>query len=362
MTTISGDRLMIKAVKIKESFIGPDNNCFVIAEAGVNHNGDMSLAFKLIKAAAKAGADAIKFQSFIAEEIATPQALKAQYQAKALGNEDGQLSMLKSLELSNEQQKELMAYCDEVGIMYICTPYDELSADLLDKNGIYAYKIASTDVTNIPFLRFIAKKGKPVLLSTGMSTLGEVEEAINELKNNGLEGKIIVLQCTSEYPAPVSEVNLRAMKTFTYAFGCPVGFSDHTKGVGASPWAVAAGASVIEKHFTLDKTMNGPDHLASIEPDEFQELVKTIREVEVALGDGFKTPSASELPNKISMQKSLVATRLILEDEVIQESDLACKRPGSGLPPKWKNEVVGKKAARSIKKDEILGLSSFIWT
>lgn len=353
---------MIKAVKIKNSFVGPENACFVIAEAGVNHNGDMKIAFRLIDAALKAGADAIKFQSFISEEIVTPQALKAQYQVKALGNDGGQLAMLKSLELSNEQHKELMAYCDKVGIMYICTPYDELSADLLDKNGIYAYKIASTDITNIPFLRFLAKKGKPVILSTGMSTLGEVEEAVNELKLNGLEGKIIVLQCTSEYPAPVSEVNLRAMKTFTYAFGCPVGFSDHTEGVGASPWAVAAGASAIEKHFTLDKTMKGPDHQASIDPAEFREMVKTIREVEVALGDGFKIPSASELPNKIMMQKSLVARRVIIKDEVIQESDLACKRPGSGLPPKWKNQVVGKKAARLIKKDEILELNSIIWT
>ena len=353
---------MIKAVKINNSFVGPESRCFVIAEAGVNHNGDLRIAYRLIDAALKAGADAIKFQSFISEEIVTPQAQKAQYQAEALGMDGGQLAMLKSLELSNLQQKELMAYCDRVGIMYICTPYDELSADLLDKNGINVYKIASTDVTNLPFLQFIAKKGKPVILSTGMSTLGEVEDAINELKHNGLEGKIIILQCTAEYPAPVREVNLRVMKTFTYAFGCPVGFSDHTKGVGASPWAVAAGASVIEKHFTLDKNMKGPDHQASIEPDEFRALVKTIRDVEEALGDGFKTPSASELPNKIKMQKSLVANRMILKHEVIQESDLACKRPGSGLAPKWKSKVVGKKAARLIEKDEILELNSITWT
>ena len=251
---------MIKPVKIKNFIIGSGNPCFIIAEAGVNHNGDMKLAHKLIDAAAKAGADAVKFQSFVTENLVTPEAQKARYQVETTGQDDGQFTMLKKLELSKDQQKELKTHCDEVGILYLCTPYEKKSADLLEAIDVAAYKIASTDTTNIPFLRYIAVKGISVMLSTGMSSLGEVEEAVNELKLHGLDGKIIILQCTSEYPAPVNEINLRAMKTMELAFGCPVGLSDHTPGIGASPWAVVARACVIEKHFTLDRNMEGPDH------------------------------------------------------------------------------------------------------
>ena len=341
--------------------IGQGNPCFIIAEAGVNHNGDMKLAHKLIDAAAEAGADAVKFQSFVTEDLVTPEAQKAKYQVETTGQNGGQFAMLKKLELSKDQQKELKIHCDEAGILYLCTPYEERSADLLEKISVAAYKIASTDTTNIPFLRYLARKDIPVLLSTGMSSLGEVEEAVNELKLHGLNGKIIILQCTSEYPAPVNEINLRAMKTMELAFGCPIGFSDHTPGIGASPWAVAAGACVVEKHFTLDRNMIGPDHRTSIEPKELAELVRTIRDVEAALGDGIKRPMPSELPNKTRMQKSLVATRLIPVGETILEADLACKRPGSGLPPKWFDRVVGKKAAKQIQKEETLELNSIIW-
>ena len=353
---------MIKPVKIKDFMIGQGNPCFIIAEAGVNHNGDMKLAHKLIDAAAEAGADAVKFQSFVAEDLVTPEAQKARYQVETTGQNGGQFAMLKSLELSKDQQKELKSHCDEAGILYLCTPYEERSADLLEKISVAAYKIASTDTSNIPFLRYLARKDIPVILSTGMSSLGEVEESVNELKLYGLDGKIIILQCTSEYPAPVKDINLRAMKTMELAFGCPVGFSDHTPGIGASPWAVAAGACVIEKHFTLDRNMTGPDHPASIEPNELAELVRTIRNVEAALGDGIKRPMPSELPNKTRMQKSLVAIRSIAAGETILETDLTSKRPGNGLPPKWFDRVVGKKAARQIQKEETLELNSIIWS
>ena len=352
----------MKYVTIGKRKIGRSEPVFLIAEAGVNHNGDVKLAHKLIDAAAKAGADAIKFQSFITEDIVTPEAEKARYQVETTGQNGRQFAMLKSLELSKDQQKELKSHCDEAGIFYLCTPYEERSADLLEEISVPAYKIASTDTTNIPFLRYIAKKGIPVLLSTGMSFLGEVEEAINELKLHGLDGKIVILQCTSEYPAPVNETNLRAMKTMERAFGCPVGFSDHTQGIGASPWAVAAGACVLEKHFTLDRNMEGPDHQASIEPKELTKLIRTIRDVEAALGDGIKRPMPSELPNKTRMQKCLVATRSIPANEIIQEADLTCKRSGNGLPPKWFDRVIGKKAAKGIQKEETLELSSIIWS
>ncbi len=353
---------MINPVKIKYFMISSGNPCFIIAEAGVNHNGDMKLAHKLIDTAAEAGADAVKFQGFVAEDLVTPEAQKARYQVETTGQNGEQFAMLKKLELSKDQQKELKFHCDKTGILYLCTPYEEKSADLLEEIGVAAYKIASTDTTNIPFLRYIARKDIPVILSTGMSSLGEVEEAVNELKFHGLHGKIIILQCTSEYPAPVNEINLRAMKTMELAFGCPVGFSDHTPGIGASPWAVAAGACIVEKHITLDRNMTGPDHRVSIEPKELKELVRTIRDVEAALGDGIKRPMPSELSNKTRMQKSLVATRSLVAGETIQKTDLTCKRSGNGLSPKWFDRVVGRKAAKRIQKEGTLELDSIIWS
>ena len=353
---------MIQPVEIKDFIIGPGNPCFIIAEAGVNHNGDIKLAHELIDEATEAGSDAIKFQSFIAEDVVTLEAQKADYQIETTGKNDGQFAMLKKLELSGEQQAELKAHCDKVNILYLCTPYEEKSADLLESIGVAAYKIASTDTSNIPFLRYLARKDIPVILSTGMSTLGEVEESVNELKLQGLVGKIIILQCTSEYPAPLKDINLRAMKTMELAFGCPVGFSDHTSGIGASLWAVAAGACVVEKHFTLDRKMGGPDHRASIEPSELKELVRTIRDVEAALGDGIKRPMPSETANKPRMQKSLVAKRTISVGYIIQKSDLTCQRPGNGLSPKWFDSVLGKRAAKQIQKGEKIKLDSIIWS
>jgi N,N'-diacetyllegionaminate synthase len=352
---------MIQPVRIGSRLIGPGQPCFIIAEGGVNHNGDMHLAHRLIDAAAEAGADAAKFQSFVTEELITPEAPKAGYQVETTGEPGSQYKMLKALELSAGQQAELKTHCEQAGILYLCTPYENTSLDLLDRMGVAAFKIASTDVTNIPFLQYIANKGRPVILSTGMSTLGEVEQAVDTLRAGSLGGKIVILHCTSEYPAPVREINLRAILTMQQAFHCPVGFSDHTPGVGASPWAVAAGACAIEKHFTLDRNMAGPDHRASLEPDELSTLVRIVRDVEAALGDGIKQPMPSELPNKPLMQKSLVAQRSVRAGDTITSDDLTCKRPGFGLAPSWFNRVVGRRAAVDIPKDGVLTLSSVDW-
>lgn len=351
----------MKAVEIGGRAVGPGYPCFVVAEAGVNHNGDVEVAKQLIDMAAEAGADAVKFQSFITEELITPNAMKAEYQVESTGEAGSQFEMLKALELSADEHRELKAHCDECGVVYLCTPYEATSVDMLDKLGVAAYKVASTDTTNVPLLGHMARKGRPVILSTGMSSLGEVEEAVEALEHGGLGGKIVILHCTSEYPAPYGELNLRAMRTLEQAFGYPVGFSDHTPGVGASPWAVALGAEMIEKHFTLDRAMKGPDHRASVEPEQLAELVKTIRELEAALGDGVKRIVASERPNKSVMQKSLVAARAIAAGAIIRLEDLTAKRPGTGLPPSWIDKIVGKQAARDIDKDETLALSDVDW-
>ena len=353
---------MIKSVQVGNRLIGPGQSCFIVAEAGVNHNGDINLAHRLIDIAAEAGADAIKFQSFLTEELVTQEAPKASYQVETTGEAGRQYEMLKALELSAAQQAELKAHCDEGGILYLCTPYENTSIDMLDQMDVTAFKIASTDTTNIPFLRYMAGKGRPVIFSTGMSTLAEVEQAVETLRTGGLDGKIVILHCTSEYPAPVSEVNLRAILTMQQAFACPVGFSDHTPGIGASPWAVAVGACVIEKHFTLDRNLVGPDHRASLEPDELAALIQTIRDVEAALGDGIKRPMPSELPNKPRMRKSLVARRSIRAGEVIHPDDITCKRPGTGLAPAWFDRVIGKRAAKDIAADSLLTLASVDWT
>lgn len=353
---------MIKPARIGKRLVGPDQPCFIIAEAGVNHNGDVEIGRRLIDAAAKAGVDAIKFQSFITEELITPDTKMANYQIKSTGKQGTQFKMLKALELTADEQVELKAYCEDRGIIYLCTPYENKSIDMLDHMGVDAFKIASTDTTNIPFLRYIANIGRPVLLSTGMSTLGEVEQAIKTLRTGGLDGKIVVLHCTSEYPVPISEVNLRAILSMQEAFGCPVGFSDHTSDAIVSSWAVAVGACVIEKHFTLDHNMIGPDHKASIEPDELSILVENIRNLEVAMGDGVKRVMPSELQNKPLMQKSLVARRNISTGEIITPDNLMCKRPGFGLNPSWFDRVVGKRSAKNISMDEVLTLASVDWS
>jgi N-acetylneuraminate synthase len=352
---------MVKAVRIAGRQIGPGQPCFIIAEAGVNHNGDIKLAHQLIDAAVEAGADAVKFQNFVTEELITPEAPKAAYQVVTTGQPGSQYGMLKALELAPGGQAELKAHCEASGIVYLCTPYDRTSVDMLEAMDVEAFKVASTDTTNIPFLREIASKGRPVILSTGMSTFGEVEQSVQTLWRGGLEGNVIILHCTSEYPAPLQETNLRAIPALQQAFGCPVGFSDHTEGVQAGAWAVAMGACVIEKHFTLDRTLTGPDHRASLDPAGFADLVRAVGEVESALGDGIKRPMPSELPNKPLMQKSLVAKRAFRSGETIDAEGLTCKRPGFGLDPSWFDRVVGKRAAADIPKDSVLTLASVDW-
>ena len=353
---------MIQPVQIGNRLVGPGQPCFIIAEVGVNHNGDLNLAYKMVDIALQAGVDAVKFQSFITEELITLNAPKASYQLETTGQSNSQYMMLKALELTSIQHNMLKQYCADKGIVYLCTPYEHTSVDMLDVLDVTAYKIASTDINNLPFLQYIATKNRPVILSTGMSTLGEIEQAIGVLYSGGLKGKIILLHCTSEYPAPIEEVNLCAILTMQQAFGCPIGFSDHTVGLGASPWAVAIGACIIEKHFTLDRSMDGPDHRASLEPTELKELVHTVRQVEVALGNGVKRPMPSELTNKPLMQKSLVARRAIQAGSVITVNDLTCKRPGFGLAPSWFETVIGKRAARDIPEDTLITLSSVDWS
>lgn len=352
---------MTKQVSIGDHLVGTRQPCLIIAEAGVNHNGNLSLAHQLIDAAVESGANAVKFQSFITDEIIIDIAPKAKYQVETTDSTISQYELLKSLELSFDQQAELKRHCDEAGILYLCTPYETVSVDRLDEIGVHAFKIASTDTNNLPFLRYLAAKGRPAILSTGMSTLGEVEKAVCTLQKGGLQNRIVILQCTSEYPVPLEDVNLLAMKTMEQAFGCPIGFSDHTRGIGASPWAVALGAVVIEKHFTLDRSLPGPDHRASLEPGEFADLVQTIRAVEAALGDGIKRIMPSEAANKLHMQKSLTARQTVEEGHTITEEDIGCRRPAGGLAPEYYSLVIGRRAARTIRAGEQVSLAAVEW-
>lgn len=342
------------SIEIAGRKIGPGYPCFVIAEAGVNHNGDVNLGHRLIDAAIEAGADVVKFQAFRAEDLATPTTPKAAYQKEPTSADDVMFGMLKGLEISDEDQAALKAHCDEVGITYLCTPYEKKSADMLERIGVAAYKVASTDTTNIPFLRYLAGKKLPVIVSTGMCTLEETRNAFEALTESGLKGKVAVLHCTAQYPAPYDELNLRVIPAFAETFRIPIGYSDHTPGVGASPWAVALGACIIEKHFTLDRAMEGPDHRASMEPNELRALVGEIRNVEAALGSATKQITKSEAANKTVMQKSLVAQRAITAGSVISEADLVCKRPATGLPPSSMEQVIGGIATRDIDVDEPL--------
>lgn len=341
------------------NFSTAQERCFIIAEAGVNHNGDMALAHKLIDGAKWAGAGAVKFQAFVTEEIVTVRAHKAAYQEDTTGA-GSQFAMLKALELTGEQQAELKRHCEQDGLVYICTPYDVVSLDMLDRLAVAAYKIASTDLDNVLFMREVAAKGRPVILSTGMATLSEIEPSVTLLKNARLPWTVL-LQCTSEYPAPGDESNLRAIATLREAFGLPVGFSDHTDGITISPLAVALGACLLEKHFTLDRAMTGPDHRASLDPSGFRAFVDAVRAAEAALGDGIKVPTASERKNKPRMRKSVVAGRAIGAGEVIGLRDLTCKRPGDGLAPAWADKMIGKRTAVALTKDQQITLDSVVW-
>ncbi|MDK2815993.1 MAG: N,N-diacetyllegionaminate synthase [Moorella sp. (in: firmicutes)] len=330
------------------------NRVFIIAEAGINHNGDLQLARKLVDAAAEAGADAVKFQTFKAEEVVTPGAERAQYQKDNMPERDeNQLEMIKRLELSYAQFRELYAYCRHKGIIFLSSPFDQESIDFLAELGVPYFKIPSGEITNYPFLRRIAGKKRPVILSTGMATLGEVEGALQVLREARAKD-ITLLHCTTNYPTLPEEVNLRAMLTMKQAFALPVGYSDHTMGIAIPIAAAALGAEVIEKHLTLDRNLPGPDHRASLEPGEFKEMVAAIRQVEKSLGDGIKRPAPGELAVMPAARRSLVAARDIAAGEIITETCLTARRPGTGIPPNLWDVVVGRQARRDIAAGSIL--------
>ncbi|MFT9495204.1 N-acetylneuraminate synthase [Anaerosolibacter sp.] len=328
---------------------------FIIAEAGVNHNGNINIAKKLIDAAWEAGVDAIKFQSFKTESIVSKNAEKAEYQRKTTDSEDCQYEMIKKLELDEETHRELFDYCRHKNIMFLSSPFDIESIQLLDKMGLEIFKIPSGEITNLPYLKEIGKLKKKVLLSSGMATLGEIERALYLLRENGTK-EITVLQCNTEYPTPMEDVNLKAMRTIGEAFQVEVGYSDHTMGIEVPIAAVAMGAKVIEKHFTIDRKMEGPDHQASLEPHELMEMVTAIRNIEKALGNGMKAPSASELKNIALVRKSIVAKCMIRKGEVFSVDNLAIKRPGYGISPMRWEEIMGRFANRDYKEDELIEL------
>lgn len=330
------------------------SNTFIIAEVGVNHNGSVELAEQLIEAALKAGADAIKFQTFKASSLLTQDAPKAKYQCKGTIKDKSQFDMLSRLELSFKDFERLASVCEKAGIKFLSSPFDMESIDFLDSLGVEFYKIPSGEITNFSYLREIARRNKPVIMSTGMADLGEVEDALDVLLSNGLDrDSITLLHCNTEYPTPYSDANLRAMLTLKAAFpGIRVGYSDHTCGIEVSVAAVALGAAVIEKHFTLDKNMPGPDHRTSLEPAEFELLVSSIRNVEQAMGSGIKKPTESERKNITVVRKSIVAARDIKKGEIFSEDNLTTKRPACGLSPMMWPQVIGRVARRDFRKDE----------
>ena len=328
---------------------------FVIAEAGVNHNGSLSIAKKLVDVAVSAGADAVKFQTFKADRLVSTSAPKADYQQKNMQSSETQYEMIKRLELDYNDHKELIAYCADRNILFMSTPFDHESIDLLNGFGMQVFKIPSGEITNLPYLRHVGSLAKRVILSTGMSDLGEVEDALDVLVGAGTVKKnITVLHATTEYPCPIDEVNLKAMLTMANAFHVDFGYSDHTEGIEIPIAAVAMGASVIEKHFTLDRNMEGPDHKASLEPAELESVVTAIRRVERALGTGVKKPTSSELKNKAIARKSLVAQTLIKKGEVLGEHNMTVKRPGDGINPMRWDELVGTIATRDYDVDDLI--------
>ena len=338
---------MNRAVRIGKSLIGRGYPVFVIAEAGVNHNGDLGLARQLIDVAISAGADAVKFQTFKAEAIAANDAPKADYQLATTTPGQSQLEMLRKLELSRNAHFTLKAYCDEQGITFLSTPFDQPSVDLLESLIVPAYKVSSGDLTNLPLIEHVSRKGKPVIISTGMSTLKEVEAAVKTAQNAGCN-ELILLHCVSNYPAKPDEVNLRAMRTMEEEFAVPVGFSDHTEGIAISLAAVALGAVLIEKHFTLDRNLPGPDHQASLEPMELATLVKDIRSVEHSLGDGNKKPTPAELETARVARRSIMAGASIKAGTVLKRDLLVFKRPGTGLPPSLVDSIIGRRTRIDI--------------
>ncbi len=345
----------MKSINFAGHKIGYKFPCFIVAEIGVNHNGSVETAKHLVDAAKKAGADAVKFQTWVTEKLVTSESHMAEYQKKNLKSKMSHYEMLKWLELSQDQFREIKLYSEKQEILFFSTPDEEESADFLEFLGVDLYKIGSGEVTNLPLLSHIAKKGKPIILSTGMSTLGEVESAVHAIENSG-NTKLILLHCVSNYPANPVDCNLRVLKNLSAAFGYPVGFSDHTLGTEIAIAAVVQGACLLEKHFTLDKEMEGPDHKASLNPDEFSSMVKAIRRVEKALGDGVKRPVSSEKETKIVVQKTLVVCRDIKAGEIITESDLILRCAGGGLSYIYLPLIIGRSINRDLKANSAITL------
>ncbi len=332
----------------------------IIAEAGVNHNGDIENAYKLIDAAVESGVDYVKFQTFSAEKLVSPDAKKAAYQSKNIGDgNDYQYDMLKKLELSHEDHLLLMDYCNQKDIKFFSTAFDVEGVDYLNQLGLDMFKIPSGEMTNFPYLRSVAQKGKPIILSTGMGALGEIEEAMSVLLKYGAQrDNITILHCNTEYPTPMLDVNLKAMNTIGQAFGVQIGYSDHTLGIEVPTAAVALGAKVIEKHFTLDRDLPGPDHKASLEPNELKAMVSAIRNIEMAIsGSGRKEPSESESKNILIARKSIFLKNDLSEGAIIEESDIMALRPGDGISSMQWNNVVGRKISKNKKAFEKLSWS-----
>lgn len=335
--------------------ISEQERVFIIAEAGVNHNGNMEIAREMIDVASEAGADAVKFQTFKAEHLILQNIEKAPYQKVTTNSGESQYDMLKRLEVTKEQTKELMDYCRRKNIIFLSTPFEKVSLDELDALGVSAFKVAATDLTNIQFLRQVAEKGKPIILSAGMCYLEEVQRAIEAIYP--LNKDVVLLQCTANYPIQDVEANINVIRTFKETFDILVGYSDHSQGVGASPYAVAVGAKVIEKHFTLDKNMEGPDHKASVTPEELKQLVSDIRRVERYLGDGVKMPSYSEQMTRKSLQKCLVASKQIRRGERFDPENIVAKRTnGVGISALYFDRVIGQTAEKDYKVNDIIGV------
>lgn len=328
---------------------------FIIAEAGVNHNGSIEIAKKMIDAAVKAGADAVKFQTFIPEEIVSRRAPKAEYQKKTTHKKESQLVMLKKLVLDADAHQKLLAYCKKKGIQFLSTPFDLQSIDLLKSLGLDIFKIPSGEITNLPYLKKIGSLKKKIIMSTGMADIKEIGRAIKILVEAGTAKRnITLLHCNTEYPTHMNDVNLRAMITMEDVFGVKVGYSDHTLGIEIPVAAVALGAVIIEKHFTLDRKAKGPDHKASLEPKELTSMVIAIRNVEKALGKGIKQPSPSEIKNRTVVRKSIVASRGIKKGDLFTEKNITTKRPATGISPFEWNDVIGQAAKRDFAEDELI--------
>lgn len=333
------------------------NKILIIAEAGVNHNGDLSLAKQLIDVAAEAGTDFVKFQTFNVGRLVTHSAKKANYQKQTTDDAESQYEMLGRLELTEAMHLELIAHCEIRNIGFLSSGFDIKSIDFLLNLGQECFKIPSGEITNLPYLRHIGQFDKKIILSTGMSTFGDIEAAIDVLENAGTpRAKITVLHCTTEYPTPMAEVNLRAMQSIHAALGTAVGYSDHTQGIEVSIAAVALGATVIEKHFTLDRNLPGPDHKASLEPEELNDMVMAIRNIEAALGDGIKRPTPSEVRNKSIARKSLIASKEIKTGELFTAENITIKRPGIGISPMQWDQVIGRSARRNFVVNELIEL------